>query len=410
MKVLQINCVYRKGSTGKIVYNIHEELMQQNIESIVCYGRGKKVAENNVYKVCSEIYAKLNNLRSRMTGIMYGGCSVATRKLISIITKEKPDIVHLHCINGFFVNIYQLVEWLKNNNIKTVLTLHAEFMYTGGCSYALECEKWRAGCLECPRLKRETKSWFFDRTYTMWKRMKKAFEGFEENLTVVSVSPWLMQRVKQSKILGNKRHSVILNGLDIDKFRLYNTNELRKKHGIRNKKILFHVTPYFCNEPNHIKGGYYILQLAELMKNENIVIVVAGKYDSTLTVPSHMIMLGEISEQQELAKYYSMADVTILTSKRETFSMVAAESLCCGTPVVGFKAGAPEQITISEYSDFVEYGNLEKLKSAIDKWLNVGVLKEDVCAIATRKYTKEKMVTEYLELYSKVEREKCDEF
>lgn len=410
MKVLQINCVYRKGSTGKIVHNIHEELMQQNIESIVCYGRGERVAENNVYKVCSEIYAKLNNLRSRMTGIMYGGCFISTCNLISIIKKENPDIVHLHCINGFFVNIYQLVKWLKNNNIKTVLTLHAEFMYTGGCSYALECEKWHEGCVKCPRLKRETKSLLFDRTHTMWKRMKKAFEGFEENLTVVSVSPWLMQRVKQSKILGNKRHSVILNGLDIDKYRLYNTNELRKKHDIRNKKILFHVTPYFCNEPNHIKGGYYILQLAELMKSENIVIVVAGKYDSTLTVPSHMIMLGEISDQQELAKYYSMADVTILTSKQETFSMVAVESLCCGTPVVGFKAGAPEQITIPEYCDFVEYGNLEKLKSAIDKWLNVGVLKEEICAITTRKYTKEKMVTEYLELYSKIERDKCDEF
>lgn len=72
-------------------------------------------------------------------------------------------------------------------------------------------------------------------------------------------------------------------------------------------------------------------------------------------------MLGKITDQELLAKYYSMADVTLLTSKKETFSMVTAESLCCGTPVVGFKAGAPEQIAIKEFSEFVEYGDLNSL-------------------------------------------------
>jgi glycosyltransferase involved in cell wall biosynthesis len=35
--------------------------------------------------------------------------------------------------------------------------------------------------------------------------------------------------------------------------------------------------------------------------------------------------------------------------------MIVAESLCCGTPVVGFKAGGPESIAIDDYCVFVQF-------------------------------------------------------
>lgn len=101
---------------------------------------------------------------------MYGGCLISTDKLFRIIKKEKPDIVHLHCLNGYFINIYRLITFLKNNNYKTVLTLHAEFMYTANCGHALECDKWKTGCGKCPRLRSETKSWFIDGTAKSWKK------------------------------------------------------------------------------------------------------------------------------------------------------------------------------------------------------------------------------------------------
>ena len=56
MKILQVNCVYRKGSTGKIVYDIHTELLRQGIEDVVCYGRGEVINEPNVHKTCPEWY------------------------------------------------------------------------------------------------------------------------------------------------------------------------------------------------------------------------------------------------------------------------------------------------------------------------------------------------------------------
>ena len=164
MKLLQINCVYKKGSTGKLSYDIHKGVLNCSNESVFCYGRGEKTKDEKVVKTCGELYSKFNNLLSRFTGLMYGGCYFSTKKLINTIKKEKPDIVHLHCINGYFVNIYKLVEFLKKSGIKTVLTLHAEFMHTANCGHAFECNNWKTGCGNCPRLREETKSLFLDNT------------------------------------------------------------------------------------------------------------------------------------------------------------------------------------------------------------------------------------------------------
>ena len=158
MKVLQINCVYNTGSTGKITADLHRSLQEQGVKSVVCYGRGKRVFEPGVYKVCSEWYAKLNNLLSRFTGVMYGGCWFSTRRLIKIIRQQAPDVVHLQCLNGYFVNIFKLVRWLNKNNIKTVLTLHAEFMFTANCGNVVDCSGFKTGCKRCPKFRAETKS------------------------------------------------------------------------------------------------------------------------------------------------------------------------------------------------------------------------------------------------------------
>lgn len=399
MKILQVNCVYKKGSTGKIVYDIHTELQKQGIESIVCYGRGAKINEPNVYKTCGELYAKFNNLLSRFTGIMYGGCLFSTWRLISIIKKEKPDIVHLHCINGYFVNIYRLIQWLKENSIKTVLTLHAEFMYTGNCGHAFDCEKWKTGCGNCPRLRKETKSILLDGTARSWKRMAEAFNGFEENCHIVSVSPWLMSRAKRSPILSHYNHKTVLNGIDTDIFCPKDDKKKRLRFGLENKKIVLHVTAAFSVDPDHPKGGWYVVELAKRIPDAAFVVI--GGYEKNPNLPENILYIGRVEDQNQLAAWYSAADVTVLTSKKETFSLVTAESLCCGTPVVGFKAGAPEQIAILEYCKFVEWGNLEALANAVCEALTnekkVNVLD------AHNKYAKEKMYDDYMQVFEELQ-------
>ncbi len=401
MKVLSVNSVFRRGSTGKIVGDHHTELQKRGIESIVCYANGDEYNEPNVYKISTPLEQKTQALRARLTGLMYGGCRKQTKRIISVIKKENPDIVHLHCINGYTANIYKLVTYLKEQGIKTVLTLHAEFMHTGNCGHALDCEKWKTGCGKCPRLKEETMSWLFDRTHKSWALMKKAFDGFE-NLTVTSVSPWLMERAKQSPILANKRHAVVYNGLDTSVFTKHDVTDLREKHGLTDEKIVFHATPLFSSDPEHLKGGYYLLKLAERYKDKNVKFIVAGNHEITGDIPENVVLLGRVSDQQTLAKYYSMADATLLTSKKETFSMICAESLCAGTPVVGFKAGAPEQISLPSYSRFVEHGNLDELENALNATLKQPFDKAKISEEAKAVYSKESMTDGYIEIYNTI--------
>ena len=402
MKVLQVNCVYKSGSTGKITADLHAELPRMGIESVVCYGRGGKCSEPNVYKTCGEFYSHVNHFMANLTGVMYGGCLISTRRLMRIIEREQPDVVHLQCINGYFVNIYRLINWLKKRHIRTVLTLHAEFMYTGGCGHSIDCTKWSSlsGCGHCPRWRSETRSYLFDRTGTMWRRMKRAFEGFGEGLIITSVSPWLMERAKRSSILTGKRHSVVLNGLDTSVFTLRDTRALRERHGCTDKKVIFHATPGFSDDPKHIKGGYYLMELARRMPD--VQFIVAGDKVGDFAVPENMTLLGKVTSQTKLAEYYSMADITVLTSLRETFSMICAESLSCGTPMVGFRAGAPEQISLSEYSSFVDFGDVAALEAAAREMLGRNIDKQKVCDAAAAKYGKDVMCRAYAEVYRKV--------
>ena len=398
MKVAQVNVVFKKGSTGKIVYDLHSMLLENGHESIVCYGRKEMGSKKGIYKISSEIEAKFHALYARISGFSYSSSYFATKKLIHVLEKEQPDVVHLQCLNGYFVNIYKVLNYLKKNKIPTVLTLHAEFMYTGGCGHAYDCEKWKTGCGNCPQLKDATHSLLIDTTANQWEMMKSSFKNFE-NLKIVAVSKWLETRARISPILAGKEFYVIGNGIDTTNvFKPIPFDLLKEKHGLKDEKIALYVSPSF-NSPS--KGGHFILELAKRLENENIKFIAVGFDGDENLLPKNIIGVRHTIDQIELAKYYSMADVTVLTSKRETFSMVCAESLSCGTPVVGFKAGAPEQIALKEYSEFVEYGDVDALENILLKWLDKdnGNLQE-LSKLAKEEYSRELMFKRYVTVYN----------
>ncbi|MBQ3356278.1 MAG: glycosyltransferase [Oscillospiraceae bacterium] len=401
MKVLQINCVYKRGSTGKIVDDIHSLLKENGIESVVCYGRGKRVQEAGVYRTCNDFLGKCNHLWSRITGLMYGGCCISTSRLIRRVKRERPDVVHLHCINGYFVNVYRLVGWLKANRISTVLTLHSEFMFTANCGHAFECNKWMTGCGKCPQLYSATESYFFDRTHASWRRMQQAFAGFEK-LIVTSVSPWLMQRAQQAPILQSFEQRTVLNGVDTAVFRPVDVSAIAKEYKTDGRRVFLHVNADFRSGKDHPKGGWYLLELAKQLPD--VLFLVAGPHEKGMKLPPNVRLLGYIENQERMAQLYSLADATVLTSSRETFSMPVAESLCCGTPVVGFCAGAPEMISIPEYSNFVPFGDLPALADACSRMGRKNAAQ--IAAAAAGKFDRKEMSEEYLRIYELLEKEK----
>lgn len=405
MKILQINVVYRQGSTGKIVYDLHKLLKQNGDDSYICYGRQKAPKEPGAYKISPDFEAKLHALFVRLGALPYAGCPFSTAKLLRMLRKIKPDVVHLHCVNGHTANIYRLLNFLKKNQIPTVLTLHAEFMYTGGCGYAYDCEKWQSGCGACPNLKEATQSVWFDRTAKAWQSMKKAFEGFD--VRIVSVSDWLDRRALQSPVLEGKKFHVIYNGIETKVFYPRNYDDLLAKYQITDEKVLLFVTQSYTDER---KGGKYINELAKRLLGQKIKIFVLGYDGDYQDLPENIVALRFTKNQDELAEFYSMADLTLLASKRETFSMPVAESICCGTPVVGFKAGAPELIALEGTCEFVEYGDMSAFYEAvmrnIDKKRNLSEEeKQKWQAEAQKRYSKESMFAQYEAIYKALKAE-----
>lgn len=408
MKVLQINCVYKKGSTGKIVYDIHRCLEKNGIDSVVCYGRGTTIREQNVYKFCSELESKFYHLLNKFGWLMYAVCPIATIRLIRIIGREKPDIVHIHCINGYCVNIYKLLRYLGQSNIKTVVTHHAEFYYTGSCGHALDCNKFYHGlhgCGDCPNLKDASGTAIVDRTDTAWKSMKDAFNYFDNrDLCFTSVSPWVRVRSGLSPICNQFECVYVPNGVDTSIFTpaiSASVSRIRDKVNPLGRKIILHVTANFSTDYGNLKGGYFVKALAEMLPQYQFVIV-ASYISHVDTLPSNVYLWGKSNGQQELASLYSASDLTVITSRRETFSMIVAESLCCGTPVVGFKAGGPESIGLSEFTDFVDYADVSLLKGKIISFVNQDWNARYISTKALNAYSKEMMTNKYLRVYKEL--------
>jgi len=393
MKILQVNNVYGEKSTGKITKILHEGLKAAGYESVVVFDRGKGTQEANVIRLCPELYTKFNALRARVTGIPYGGCFLSTARLKRIISREKPDVVHLQCINGYFVNIYEIVRWLKEKGIRTVVGLHAEFMYTANCGHAFECTQWEHGCRKCPNPRKAVKSWFFDRTGHSWRKMQKAFAGFEDNCVIVPVSPWTEERAKRGDILKGFNFCTIYPGVDSNLFR-WDDEESKKRNTV------FHATAHFSVEKDHGKGGWYLAELARRMPD--VTFLVAGRTDPAEKLPENLVLLGEVRDQYKLSELYRQAAVSVLVSRRETFSMVCAESLCCGTPVVGFMAGGPERIALKEYSEFVEQRDLDGLEASVRRWLNSEYDPQQVAAEAKEVYSEACMINRFLKLYGEM--------
>lgn len=398
MKVLQINCWFGEGSTGKIVCAIHDYIKKQNDEAYVIYGIGDRIPDTHMVRTTPKFVRKMQSLRSRITGYPYGGCIWGTKTAISYIKKIRPDVVHIHCINGYMVNIYKVLTYLKINHIPTVLTNHAEFMYTGGCTHAIECEKWKTGCFSCPKIGKEHPiSYFFDHTAKEWKLMKEAYKGFDK-LYVCNVSDWVSARAKKSPFYEGYPVVTIFNGLNTEIFHYKGIrHDLKSQYNAERKKIVIHVTPSFSEK---IKGGEHVLEMAK--RFPEVIFLVVGDSSGVRKNLSNVEFLGRVASQEQLADLYSLADVCLLTSLRETFSMVTAESLCCGTPVVGFKAGGPESIALQDYSIFVEQADDAALEEALRKMLFRRKKSSEISRIACEKYSEKTMCEEYYLIYKKL--------
>lgn len=401
MKILIANWVYNWGSTGFIARDLKNEL--ELLGHKVLAVAGKKYGSDNVMVFCKPFEQKFFWRLHRLGASRFRGSTTAAKRLIHYIEQEKPDIVNLHLLHCNYIDLYYLLGWLGKHNIKTIITNHAELYFTGSCGYAYDCLNWQTKqCRNCPDKRYATGAFIWGNTHSNWVRMYKAISQFKpENLAFTAVSPWTRDRVLQSPITNRYDCNVTLNGLDIKTFyKRDDTSKVLDRIG-EEPYILWVTANFNPQNKDDVKGGWYLVELAKLMPNQRIVIV-ATNFSNTDDLPGNIYLWGKAKDQNELAQLYSAAKLSVLVSRRETFSMVTAESLCCGTPVVGFKAGGPETITIPEYSRFVDQADTRALAKNIEEMLSINIDQHQISNKAREKYSPRAMALQYLDAYNKL--------
>lgn len=392
MKIVQINSVANKGSTGKICRAISEIMNGEKIENYILYTAGKSDRAQDI-KVADEKYTRMQALKSRVFGNYGFNSGKTTRIMINELEKIKPDIVHLHNIHGHDCNLTTLFSWFRENKTKVIWTFHDCWAFTGYCPNfdMAGCEKWETGCEKC--VQRKCYSWFFDRSKTLYDRKKALFEGTD--LTVVTPSEWLAEKVRKS-FLKNFPVTVINNGIDLETFS-FTPSDFRQKYNIpEDKKIILGVSMFWDER----KGIDVFLKLAKSLGKKYQTVLV-GSVPAGISLPTEIISIKRTENQKGLAKIYSAADVFLNPTREDNFPTVNIEALACSVPVVTFKVGGSPEILDKTCGTAVEKDDIAALEKETVRVLEDKPYSREACRARAENFSKDKKLREYITLYKK---------
>ena len=71
---------------------------------------------------------------------------------------------------------------------------------------------------------------------------------------------------------------------------------------------------------------------------------------------------------ERVRELFAASDFTAVSSTHETFSVVAAESLMCGRPVLSTRCGGPEEFVTPEVGRLIDAGSVDALEEGLD-WM-----------------------------------------
>lgn len=369
MKYLMINVVCGIRSTGRICTDLAEELECQGNDVKIAYGREEVPEQYQKYavRIGNNMDVKLHALRARVFDDCCFGSKRATEKFIEWVKVWDPDVIHLHNIHGYYINIKVLFEYLKslNGSKKIIWTLHDCWAFTGHCSHftAVNCDKWKNGCYACPQKREYPQSLFFDRSKRNWEIKKQLFTEIS-NMSFVTPSNWLAELVKAS-FLSKYEVEVKHNTIDLAVFKP-TFGDFRQQYNIMNMRIVLSVASAWSKK----KGLDDLVQLSLLLPDEWIVVLVGltKKQIRDVSRKSKRILgIERTNSARELAEIYTASDVFVNLTYEDTYPTVNLESQACGTPCITYRTGGSVESVPEE--NVVEQGDLQGLLRKLE-WIS----------------------------------------
>lgn len=387
MKVLMINVVCGIRSTGRICTDLATALTVQGHEVKIAYGRGNVPEQFQKYavRIGSDIDVKLHGIKARLLDEAGFGSRAATIKFIKWVKKYDPDVIHLHNIHGYYINVEALFDYLKTCGKKIIWTLHDCWSFTGHCVYFdyVGCEKWKTGCGHCPQKLEYPSRIGPDMSKGHYILKKNLFTGVKD-MTLVTPSQWLADLISES-YMKEYTTRVIYNGVNTEIFKSIENN-VKEQYNCQDKKIILGVAAVWDKR----KGLSSFIELADRLDESYQIILVGLSKKQIEKLPSNIIGIERTNGVQELVTLYSAATVFVNPTLEDNYPTTNIESIACGTPVITYETGgSPESAAL--FGDSVPKNNIEKLVYAIK---NIDQVKHSAIDVDYKN-----TVQKYIELY-----------
>ena len=400
MKIVQINAVYGYSSTGRTSRELHEQLLSKGFDSYVFCANTIR-CDNNVFLIGNTLDQKIHSFGSHLLGLQGYFSSLSTKRMLKKLKSIEPDVVILRNLHSNYVNVPLLLRFLADENLATIVVLHDVWPFTGHCCYYTEdkCTKWMTECDKCPILHKYNSSWLFDHSRKQFKDKNRLFHKINK-LAVVGVSSWVTEEAKKSPIFSNaKVIERIYNWIDLDVFKPRKTADLRESLNIAPDDFVVLGIAQKWNE----RKGYS--QYVELAKNcQDIKVVIVGQNNDENVLPSNMICVPPTNSTEELARFYSMADVYLNFSNQETFGKVSAEALSCGTPIIAFNSTANPELCGDGCGYVFNERNWKEVLPLINKVKANGkaFYSQNCLNFSKAHFSKDSNINDYLQLFGQL--------
>ena len=365
MKILLLNSIAEKRSTGQIMYELYAYLKSRGHEVLFCYGRGKKPAESeDIVRIDSGLEVRLHGAVSRVTGLQGYWSNLATSKLIRLTERFGPDAVILGNLHGYYLNAFKFLKYLKKNRLLTYYYMFDEHAFLGKCAFFNTCENYKTYCHDCPKKKAYPASLLFDTSEKIFKDKLAVYTGFEE-LSFIGV-PYTVSRSKEAALFIKSGAKVYDFGWGIDTHAAFvpiDNDPLRKELNIPDGNTVILAVAPLSNKRKGIKQYYY--PLASLLKDKPISFVHVGFDGTEADKPDNVITVPFVKDQKQLAAYFSLADMLVMTSTSEGYPTVCLDALSCGTPICGFDVSGTPFVAPAPYGRFVKPYDMDALAKLV---------------------------------------------
>ncbi len=400
MRVAHIN-VISSLSTGNVAVGICETLQEMGHRTLLCYSRGNPPRAVPGYRIGNRVDKWLHGIGARLLDRSGFFSRRATRRLIRQLELYKPDIVHLHNLHGYYLDVRTLFAWLAKANLPVVWTLHDCWPFTGHCAYysMAKCSRWHSGCGHCPQRHAYPQSLLLDQSARNWQEKRTAFLSVP-NLTLVTPSVWMGQEASRS-FLGKRPLRVIPNGIDLNDFRPCEEPDLvadvAKRYGLetlKGRRMLLSVASTW--EPR--KGLDDLIALAPLLREDLMIVAVGLSPSQRQNLPDNLLGLPRTQTVRELRALYTAADLCLSLSHEETQGLTLLEALACGTQVLCYDATALPETVTDEVGEVAPEYDLEAVAAACARLCDQPKSPQ-ACRARAEQYEKRGQYARYAGLY-----------